>query len=410
MMRNKKVILIFALSFCLSLPAQAQLKLDPSALGGRVFGSFNTFVEQTVKKVNAAGKKLVESNLGQNFKTRFEKLKALQGRLEANINKGKELYNETSQKIAEGKNKIEEVQKTYEEKMAEIKNSQVVSTALLQKQIQDVSSQMQEKRDNTRIELGARLKDANNNAEYLSQMLESENAEDVRQTIENQLAETRQLQAQYQADLETLDDENSPYWQNNEEYQALNEQKQSLEQELNKKKEALIEKGKGLAASAVKSMIKKSPAQKKEAYEEMEAQNFVAPDTPLDHQSVSRVNQERRDTWKEDMANALVQIVERRKMLKEMEEKIDNTANNIEVVDATISALSLKNEQEIQEIKLLQAKMKLELAEIRLKTSADMVVRGYRQNNPDKDPSKINLDNYVLTEQDIEKAGIKKKK
>ena len=67
-------------------------------------------------------------------------------------------------------------------------------------------------------------------------------------------------------------------------------------------------------------------------------------------------------------------------------------------------------EQRIEDIKILYNYTNLIIADMRLKTSLNIRNQKYRLLNYDKDPAKLNLDNYVFTVKDMptdeDKTGI----
>jgi len=407
-MKNKKIVFVAAALavFLFCAPLKAQLKADGGAAGARTLGAVETFVEQTLKRVNAAAKKVTESKIGQSLKTTYEKAQALKQRIQKDINTGKELYEGAKGVYDDAHSLYTQGTETYEQQMEKLKNSQAVSTVSLKKQLDEIDANLEARKVSAAQELNARLEDAQKNEKILQELYDAEEYEDTKASIAEQLAETKALKEEYEKALNTMGDKGNSYLDSDEQYQALLAQKQDTQQKYDAAKTALETSAKGLAASIVKGMVKKSPEDKKAAYSDGIAKNYILPDEPMNQAAIDRIQNERRENVKKDMANALVQLIGVRQKMAALDQKKDDLANNIEAVDYEVTALALQNQQRIQELDLLTEEIKLEAAKQRLKTSRYMQNRDFRVQNPEKNPAEINMDNYVLTEDDVKKAGI----
>jgi len=407
-MKNKKILFVAAALavglFC--SPLQAQLKADGGAAGARTLGAVETFVEQTLKRVNAAAKKVTESKIGQSLKTTYEKAQALKQRIQKDINTGKELYEGAKGVYDDAHSLYTQSTETYEQQMEKLKNSQAISSVSLKKQLDEIDANLEARRVAATQELNARLEDAQKNEKILKELYDAEEHEDTKASIAKQLAETTALKGEYEKALNTMGEAGNSYLDSDEQYQALLAQKQETQQKYNAAKSALETSAKGLAADIVKGMVKKSPEDKKAAYEEGIAKNYILPGEPMNQGSIDRIQNERRENVKKDMANALVQLISVRQKMAALDQKKDDLVNNIEAVDYEVTALALQNQQRVQELDLLTDEIKLEAAKQRLKTSRYMQNRDFRVQNPEKNPAEINMDDYVLTEDDVKKAGI----
>lgn len=407
-MKNKKILFVAAALavFLFCSPLKAQLKADGGAAGSRTLSAVETFVEQTLKRVNAAAKKVTESKIGQSLKTTYEKAQALKQRIQKDINTGKEFYEGAKGVYDDAHSLYTQGEQTYEQQMEKLKNAQAVSTVSLKKQLDEIDANLEARKVAAAQELNARLEDAEKNEKILKELYDAEEYEDTKASIAEQLAETRALKEEYEKALNTMGEVGNSYLDSDEQYQALLAQKKETQQKYNAAKAALETSAKGLAADIVKGMVKKTPEDKKAAYGEGIAKNYILPDEPMNQEAVDRIQNERRENVKKDMANALVQLISVRQKMAALDQKKDDLVNNIEAVDYEITALALQNQQRVHELDLLTEEVKLEAAKQRLKTSRYMQNRDFRIQNPEKNPAEINMDNYVLTEDDVKKAGI----
>ncbi len=401
MSRKKIFFCVLLLSMMMSFNASAQLKLDGLAGVERVLTSVQTAVESVMKKVNEAAKIFQGSLLGDSASTNWETFKALKSQIKDIVAAGQELYEEASSLGADAESIIKD---SYEELKDEISSATPVSTATLQKEIDTLDSQMEDRKSVVAEELSAKIKAAQQNEEILTQLYESEEDEETKSNIGLQLAAEESIRAQLQADLDTLSEDGNVYLASDDQYQDLKSQRDTKSQELSEALENL----KGKAQWFIQSMIKKSPAEKAADYNKAQASNFASDDEELTQEVVNRINKERVTNLEKDMARTFVTLVDFRKKAagseetESIEENVNKTTGNIASADKTITALRLQNQLKIIELDLLHDQILMESSYLRLKSSLDMLKQPYRLLNPDKDQTQMNLDNYVITKESIE--------
>ncbi len=402
MSRKKIFFCVLLLSMMMSFNASAQLKLDGLAGVERVLTSVQTAVESVMKKVNEAAKIFQGSLLGDSASTNWETFKALKSQIKDIVAAGQELYEEASSLGADAESIIKD---SYEELKDEISSATPVSTATLQKEIDTLDSQMEDRKSVVAEELSAKIKAAQQNEEILTQLYESEEDEETKSNIGLQLAAEESIRAQLQADLDTLSEDGNVYLASDDQYQDLKSQRDTKSQELSEALENLKGKAKGLF---IQGMIKKSPAEKAADYNKAQASNFASDDEELTQEVVNRINKERVTNLEKDMARTFVTLVDFRKKaagseeIESIEENVNKTTGNIASADKTITALRLQNQLKIIELDLLHDQILMESSYLRLKSSLDMLKQPYRLLNPDKDQTQMNLDNYVITKESIE--------
>ena len=82
-------------------------------------------------------------------------------------------------------------------------------------------------------------------------------------------------------------------------------------------------------------------------------------------------------------------------------ERLTTKQKNVAAADYKMTAGNMMVEQKIEDIKILYNYTSLMIADLRLKTSQNMLNQDYRLKNYDKNPAALNLDNYIFTKDDI---------
>lgn len=417
---NKKLFLVLFLMFCLvGNNVSAQPKIDGLSGVERVLTSVQTKVEEVMKKVNAAAKKVQESQLGQSLKTKYETIMAFKQQLTEAVQAGKEAYDEAKSVYDEGVNMVNEgksfvedtagtVKGTYEEAMNDLKQSDIGSTLTLEKELESLQEKMDARKGLVTEELNARIKIVDENTDNLQQLYNSAQTDEQRQMVAMLLTEASTLRTQYEEGLKSMENGESNFLEMDEEYQDLQAQYAQTQELLAEAKEALKQKGLSLGANWVKGMLKKSKEEKAGEYNEVGGANFIGPNEEMNQDSVNRVVTERNKNLKEDMINGFVQVLKMRAGDEKGDEEVDKISENISNADYAITAQRLLNEQKVQKLNLLQQTMQMEVSDLKIKTSGNMLIQDLRMQNPAKNPGEINLDNYELTEDILHERGLGK--
>ncbi|HCU58987.1 MAG TPA: hypothetical protein DIC64_03300 [Alphaproteobacteria bacterium] len=421
---NKKLFIGFLLIFCMSsFSVQAQPKLDFMAGAQRLVQTVMTKCEEGMKKINAAGKSVLENQLGQSIKTKYETIMALKQSIQENVEAGKEayenakgtyrgLYEEGKDMYEQGKDFVDETKQmgesVYEDTMNTLKQSEIGSTVTIQKEIDDIQTQMDARKEVVSTEMEARMKTADENIDVLNQLYEAAEDDDTKELLQVLMTEANAVRQQYQTGLDSMENEDGKYLELDEEYQNLMQQMEEKKQLLAQAQEALKQKAVSMATTFVQNMLKKSPEEKTQEYRAFEGRNFIGPDELITDATKDRVMNERRQNLKDDVISGLLQVMALRSNETREDERIDMIADNVAEVDYAITAQRLANEQTIQSLKLLNNNISLELSTLKLKTSANMMNQDLRSKNPAKNPGEINLDNYILDEEQLIKRGLGK--
>ncbi|MBR2299135.1 MAG: hypothetical protein IJ870_00995 [Alphaproteobacteria bacterium] len=428
---NKKLLLSLLLVFCVgSFSVQAQPKEDVPSAFERALTAVQTKVDEVTTKINTAAKKVEESQFGQSIKTKYEAMMAWKQKVEQkvaagkeiyeqNMNAAKELYGEGKKLYDDGKNMYEQgaqfaeqtkdmAEGVYEDTIGELKRSDLASTVTLTNQLNDIRSQMKERKEVVSTELAARVKSADENIDVLQQMYAEAQDEGSKELLEVLMSEANMLKSQYESGLESLSADDGEYLKLDEEYQNLQAQYDQTNELLKQAEENVKQKGLSLAATFVQNMIKKSKEQKAAEYGEMEDENFVGKDMPLTASTVDKVMQARRQNLKDDVINGIVQVMNMRAKETEEDEKTEMVADNIAEVDYAITAQRLSSGQRIQGLKLMEDNLALEISAMKLDTSLNMLNQDLRTKHSDRVLSEIRLENYQMTEETLKENGLKK--
>ena len=413
---NKKyymIVLVFASLF--SFQAKAQPKIDIMAGVERVLGTVMTKVEEVMERVNSAAKSFQENLLGESFKTNYETFMALKQDIKDKFDAGKEAYeqaqeayNEGLKMYNEGKSFVEGVEGgvtgAYEETVEKLKSMNVSSPAALESQMADLQQQMNDHGEVKKEELEAKLRVVNENRDVLEKIYDETDNEDTKEMISVLIADADLMRDQYLADIEALGNNAGM----DEEYQQMQSQYNQMASMLDELKEAAKDKASGLAASFVKGMIAKTKEQKKAEYQALGDANFAKPDEPLNQVTVDRINNERKKNLIDDIASSYAHTIQYRSEKQKREDERERVADNIGEADYAVTAERLLNEQEIQKIKRMHDNIAIELSDLKTKTSGNMMLQGFRQQNPNKNPAELNLDSYELTVEGLQGMGLGK--
>lgn len=415
-MNKKKIFFcVLLLSMMCSFKASAQLKLDGLSGVERVLTSVQTGIESVMKKVNEAAKIFQGKLWGDSASSAWETFKALRTQVKDTVAAGMEVYEEVKDLGQDAESLLKD---SYEELKDEISDFAPVSTATLEVEISGLEGQMEDRKAVVAEEINAKIKAAQQNEQIYAQLYEAAEDEDAKESLGLQLASEQAILSQLQTDLNTLSEDGNAYLAADKQYQDLKEARDAKSQELADAIAALEAKGKGLAASFIQGIIKKSPEEKAADYNAVQMKNFAGEDEELTQEVVNRINKERVTNLGKDLSTSFAFAVNYRKksaatessdcskegiaMPAECSENQKVILNNMEGVDMAMTALRLQNKMEIVDLNVLHDRILMETAYLRLKSSRDMLKQPYRLINPDKDPTQMNLDDYVITKESIE--------
>ncbi len=378
--------------FLLMAPGvNASLKFDGSATGSRASTAATDSSGAATKETESVANKALElKTLGSKLKAKFEVAKALAADVQDTANAAKDLYDDTV-------NNATEIKSQYENTINNLKASELGTTANLTKELNSLNEKRKARQENVTEELKAKTSSAQENVNTLRGMYDQAEDESTRQALAMELEEAETQYNDYAAKWESLGKDAESYLQTDSEYKSLSDQIRQVENRLKETGGEAV----ALTASFVKSFLKKSDSQKKQQYSQVIEQNFLLPDEADDAKGLDRILKHRNQTLLKDVAHSFYAAAKLKTHLDQDLEQADMKKDNMAAVDYKLTSGNLLVEQRIDAIKTLYNYTNLLLAEMRMKTSQNMLHQAYRPKNYDKDPAVLNLDDYIFTEKDV---------
>lgn len=410
-MKYRQFIGIFLCVFLFSIEAQAQLKLGISEMVQRTWGTVQTKVEEVTKQYNVASKEVEEQVMGNPIKVKYETLKAMEGSIGEQVSAGLEEYaggSGVADAFATGQSYVSDASSTvgdYEAKMDSIASSDAASLAKLEKENKELKKQMEERKEAVNTEYQARIKAADENIDIKQQFYEGAQDEEARNMMAVQIAMDEAIRDEMMASYENFATGDDGYAAVDEEYAKLQEQYKANEEQRKIALENKAQSKLNLGSVFARGTTKKSKEDRKADYQALGESNFVSPDEKMSDATVKRIQDARNEAIINDVVSAFSSIVRVRSESTKVEDKTEEVAGNSMEADYDETAKRLANQQVIDKIKRLSTRVDLEVQELKLATSANMRNQGFRMNNPNKNASELNLDNYVLTEDELRAQG-----
>lgn len=401
MNKTKAFILIAALSM-LGANARAGLKVDFTAIGGRVTGTVQEVSDNVCIKVNTVAEKVQEFYTGSKLRTMYETAKALKEDVATAAASVQDTYENTQKKINETSGSIADLKNNltdeYEKTVSELTNSKAGQMADLTKQLAAKEQEIADYKQNAENKLTANQKNAATNLKILHEMYGASANDDTKKMIAAQISVTETELSGYGEQAKQFKDDEDAFFKDDDGYQQLESERKMLQQQL---ADFGISNGKELLKSTFGSMLKKDDKQKKAEYNTMIAENFLLPDEVENDTNVKRVLNHRNQVLISDIKNAFLSAAEQKKGFDEDIERLTRKKDNMAAVDSKLTSANLLIEQRIEDINILYKYTNLLIADMRLKTSLNVRNQKYRLENYDKDPAVLNLDNYIFTADDV---------
>ncbi|MBO4294797.1 MAG: hypothetical protein J5896_05065 [Alphaproteobacteria bacterium] len=399
----------FACVFLFSLNIRAQIKFDGSNAVGKGIGSVVTQAESGLKQVNSAAKSCEEQIKGNPIKVKYETYMAMSSNIGETVSAGAEEYGSgLAEKAGIGEAYISNpasVTGEYEAKMDALASSDLASTATLTKQRDALKKQMDTRKTTVGEELAARIRQTRENIDIGQEMYDIADTNEKRQMALATMATSQAELEQLNADFKGLSDDNSAYLQTDEEYASLKEQYDETEAMLAEALERKAQSSFKLNSMFANSTVKKSKEEKKADYQAVGDSNFVSPDEPLVNTTVQRIEDERNKNLVEAVISAYAVVVRTRASNTKIEDKTEQVSDNSMEADYDMTANRLASEQIIDKIKRLGERLDIEVQDLKLATAGNMKNQGFKMNNPNKNPSELYFDDYVLTEDELKNKG-----
>lgn len=401
-MNKIKVFILTAALSMLGANARAGLKVDFTAIGGRVTGTAQEISDNVCIKVNAVAEKVQEFYTGSKLRTMYETAKALKEDVATAAASVQDTYENTQKKINETSGSIADLKNNltdeYEKTVGELTNSKAGQMADLTKQLAVKEQEIADYKQNAENKLTANQKNAATNLKILHEMYGASANDDTKKMIAAQISVTETELAGYGEQAKQFKDDEDAFFKDDDGYQQLESERKMLQQQL---ADFGVSNGKELLKSTFGSMLKKDDKQKNAEYNAMIAENFLLPDEVENDENVKRVLNHRNQVLISDIRNAFLSAAEQKKGFDEDIERLTRKKDNMAAVDGKLTSANLLIEQRIEDINILYKYTNLLIADMRLKTSLNVRNQKYRLEDYDKDPAVLNLDNYIFTADDV---------
>ncbi len=392
---NKKYF-VFLFVFFFAFQVRAGLKIDAAGILQSTVGSIQTTVESATKGVDVAGSLQQLQTYGDKVKVEYEKIQGYKNAITDKVQAGKEAYEKA-------KETVEKVESTYEDQMANLKKNQIISQRTLTHEKDAIDQKINDRKTVLQKELSARNQTTKEQLDYLSALKENmlEKNEDISQ-IEEQMSQAEALRATYALNLESIKNGGDDFFQSDEEYRNLLAEKKQKEQQIQEIENNLKENAQGIGVDFVKSLVKRTPEENKEAYNEALGKVYLSEDDEITGGNVLALKKQREYMKLKSVAEAYAAIINFRQSVDEADQDLDVTVNNIEAADYALSALGFQNQMLIHELKKQQAALNLKTIFLKHEANQKLQRQTAKPHNPDKDPSVLDLDSYEMTQDDVE--------
>ena len=408
-MKNKvkKTMLIIGCFFVIGgmQNVQAQLKTGASETAGAVMSNIQKAEEWVQNQVNTASQKIQELVTGPKIQAAVEKIRALKEDITAAATEIKDTYDDVSESVDTVSDNINETVSGINEQADQItdevdkvKETDAGTAASLTMQLTEINQQIEDRKTAVSEELSAKAQTAQDNYNMMQAMYEATEDEADKSVISSEMETLTKEMEEYNTLLEQIkDDGGEDYLNSDSEYQALIAQREDIEAQLGDIGASAAD----FAATAIGDFLSKSDAEKQEEYNSVISENFLKKGEANTAQNVARIMKHRQEVFKEDVAHALYTAIKLKLQLDSDLERITTKQENMAAADYKMTAGNMLVEQRIEDIKILYNYTNLLIADLRLKTSQNMLNQDHRLKNYDKNPASLNLDNYIFTEDDI---------
>lgn len=390
---------LLTLFLCLLIsPAQAGITIDVADMSSEVVDAVKESLDQAAENVKSAAEQVQAKIIGNKAYVFYEKVKGVNGSIrdarqaaEEFVTTGRTAY-ETAEKD------IEEITSYYESQRKNLQDSQLGQIAQMKEDMANIENQMNDRRQALDQEMENKTRSAQENLEIMRNMYSSAvegNADPgTLQILEQQLSSAQKeydgLQAQNQQ-RQSGDD----FYMQDLDYRSLTERRDNISHQLEEMGSSALGGLMSLTKAQIGSLLKKSPEQKLSEYKEVLELNFLKEDADINEENIKDIEKYRKEVLVNDVAHALTMAAQNKVGMTDKEEKADINAGNVTAAEFRTTSANFLIEQRIQEIKALHEFTSLLIADLRLKTSRNMINQDYHLKDYEKNPSILNLDNYA---------------
>lgn len=220
-----------------------------------------------------------------------------------------------------------------------------------------------------------------NNASYQA-MIEQDPSQ--KEALEEKIAANNKAISQLQADYEAQEDKEKAIYES---------QVADIDAKISEVQSAAEEASLSLASNAAQSLFgnKQSAAELNKTI----ANNFVPEKDQLTSENIKEVTDYRNKTKAQDVLRAYAVSLQYRANRGSDSEKADETASSVPMMEGSSSAIALDTQLKVENMKALLVYTRILIEELKMRTASDLAsLNVYKVNNPDKDVTEFNLDDY----------------
>lgn len=416
MIRNKNnlwrtIAFIFGMCF-FQTPVKAQVPIIPTpetdapAAAAESTITAEDTAAQAGKETEKGAKKFFNKMKGLYEKgsewtgAQLESIKAIKENIDsaqASVNSG----------ISSGQSMYSDVDSTKNSLTSQAKDSQAGQLATLKKEVDGLNKQREERKTALIEEAKGKSKTAAENFGNLQAMLDSAADEQQRAMINKQIEKARAENEKYTKAMSDIEADPDTYFGKDRQYADLTRKYDKAKAELDEMSKNSLMQGASFGLGVLKNLFLSSK-QRRDAYEQVRKDNFLKINEVEKPENNKRVIKYRKKTLLKDMAHAASVGINYKQKSEEWVEKINRAQRNMAAADHQQTSVNMLIQQKIVDAEILFSFTEMLIADLRVRTAADMRGMPLKLKDYEQDPSILRMDNYVFTEKKIKSdKGIK---
>ena len=399
-------LLLFSLSLIYSQPAQAGIKFDISGTANKVMDTVSGWAEDaqkwveestTIQTMIAYGKGAIET--AKMLKEQADSIKDTVNQTTSAVNAAQSAVTSATGEITSEVTSLSDDAMSATGGVAGDATGGAISAAsslesktqstqqLLNLKSEKISleSEYNTAAETRKTEYEGKVKSyQENNATYQQMITQDPNQKEAleEKIIANNEA-IRQLQTEYEANEQ-------------KEKEAYEEQVASIDKKIQEVQDAAAEESMSLVSDTYG--IANSLFGNKSSASELNAtisDNFVPEKDALTSQAINRVKNYRSKTQASDVIQAYTVALQVRANRGEDSEDADKKASNVPQMEASSAAIAMDTQLKVKNMKSLIIYTQILIEDMKLRTASDLAnLNVYKLNNPSKDVTQFNLDDY----------------
>lgn len=303
--------------------------------------------------------------------------------------------------VSSGKTMYSDITDTGKSIAGSVSDINVVKKATVMAEYKAVKNDMDKRKIAITEEANANKAAAESNVNTLQAMYDAATDEQTRSQIQEQLQKAQQELSKYQEIVQQLENNPNDYLQKDKEYAALYAKLQPLQKQLQEIKKNNTQLAIGIGVAFVTSLLAMSDSDRRGKYDQVLGDNFLAKNEDSAPENIWRVMKHRKQELYNEIKYVFKAASDSQIAMEKKIDEIERIRDNMVAVDYKQTSINMLIQQRIIDIDILYNYTQLVIAELRLRTARNMTYLPAKRWNYDKDPSVLNLDDYVFTEKDI---------